>query len=370
MLEKIFGKKKSIQRGLVKDIVIGDVLVLIGTIIGFFLIVDNQALDRLIEFNLTSDEEVRDVIEIVRRTIILLVLNSFLISAVIVRVTSKKMLIPIKKLSSAAKKVAKGDFSIKLETYREDEIGELTNNFNQMVTELGSLESLQKEFIDNVSHEIKTPISSIQGFTELLRDDSVSQEEKIEYLDVIEEESNRLLNLTTNMLKLSKLQNQNRITNKEQIDIAEQIRRAITLLEPKWKEKEISFNISLEEKYFYGDEDLIFQVWVNLIDNAIKFSKQYGKIDVNLKEKTDTLEIKIKDNGIGMSEEEIKRIFTRFYQIDKSHSEKGSGLGLAIVKRIVELSNGKIDVKSKKDEGTTITVNLPLEKENKKIVIE
>ena len=370
MLEKIFGKKKSIQRKLIVDLIRAIVVVLVASIIGFYLFINNQALDKLVQINVESQEEIREVLTIIRRTVLLLFFNTILISVIIMKITGKRMLQPIQKLNDATKKVAKGDFSIKLETYREDEIGELTNNFNQMVTDLGSLESLQKEFIDNVSHEIKTPISSIQGFTQLLRDDSVSQEEKIEYLDVIEEESNRLLNLTTNMLKLSKLQNQNRITNKEQIDIAEQIRRAITLLEPKWKEKEISFNISLEEKYFYGDEDLTFQVWVNLIDNAIKFSKQYGKIDINLKEKTDKLEIKIKDNGIGMSEEEIKRIFTRFYQIDKSHSEKGSGLGLAIVKRIVELSNGKIDVKSKKDEGTTITVNLPLEKENKKIVIE
>ncbi len=362
MLEKFFGKKKSIQRGLVRDIVIGDVLVLIGTIIGFFLIVDNQALERLVQINVTS-EEIKEIIDIIRRAILLLVLNSILVNAVIVRVTSKRMLVPIKELSVAAKKVASGDFSIKLETHRKDEIGELTKDFNDMVKDLGSLESLKKEFIDNVSHEIKTPISSIQGFTQLLRDNSLSEGEKIEYLDVIEEEANRLLNLTTNMLKLSKLQNQSRITNKEQFDVAEQIRRAITLLEPKWKEKEISFNISLEEKYFYGDEELIYQVWVNLLDNAIKFSNQHGKIDVNLKEKANMLEIKIKDNGIGMSEEEIKRIFTRFYQIDKSHSTKGSGLGLAIVKRIIELSDGKIDVKSKKDVGTTITVNLPIEKE-------
>jgi len=238
-----------------------------------------------------------------------------------------------------------------------------------MVKDLGSIESLQKEFVDNVSHQIKTPISSIQGFAELLEEDNLSKEERKEYTSIIKEESNRLLNLTTNMLKLSKLQNQSRITNKEQIDIAEQIRKNISLLEPKWKEKEIVFNISLEEKYFYGDGELTFQAWGNLIENAIKFSKPHGKIDISLKEKENWIEIKIKDNGIGMSEDEKKRIFTRFYQIDKSHSEQGSGLGLAIVKRIIELSKGTIDVESQKDIGTTITVNLPIEKEKSEVLV-
>ncbi|MBE5822283.1 MAG: HAMP domain-containing histidine kinase [Clostridiales bacterium] len=368
MFEKFLGKKKSIQRGLVKDIVIGDVLVLIATIIGFFLIVDNQALERLVQVNVTSSEEIKEITSIIRRTIFLLVLNSIFISAVIVRVTSKRMLLPIKKISGAAKKVAAGDFSIKLETYREDEIGELTNNFNDMVKDLGSIESLQKEFVDNVSHEIKTPITSIQGFAQLLRDDNISKEEKNEYIDIIEEESNRLLNLSTSMLKLSKLQNQNKITNAEQIDISEQIRKALSILEPKWREKEIVFNISMENKYFYGDEDLIFQVWINLLENAIKFSEQKGKIDIILKEKDNWIEIVIKDYGIGMDEEEKKKVFTRFYQIDKSHSGKGSGLGLAIVKRIIELSKGEIKIESEKNMGTTIIIKLPIEKNEVLIV--
>ena len=266
---------------------------MIATIIGFFLIVDNQALERLVQINVTSEQEVSEIIIIIRRAILLLVLNSIFISAVIVRVTSKRMLLPIKKLSNAARKVAAGDFSIKLETYREDEVGELTNNFNDMVKDLGSIESLKKEFVDNVSHEIKTPITSIQGFAQLLRDDNISKEEKNEYIDIIEEESNRLLNLSTSMLKLSKLQNQNKITNIEQIDISEQIRKALLLLEPKWKEKDIVFNISMEERYFYGDEDLIFQVWVNLLENAIKFSKQNGKINISLKESTGYVKIKV-----------------------------------------------------------------------------
>lgn len=364
MLEKILGKKKSIQRSLTKDMFISAIIVFFLSIVGFYLFVHSDTTEKLIQINIGNGQEIKDVLQIIQRCIFILFCNSIIISFVFIKIASKKMLQPIEKLTEATKKVASGDFDVKLETKRQDEIAELTNNFNEMVKDLGSIECLQKEFIDNVSHELKTPISSIQGFAELLEDDTLSKEERIEYGEIIKEETNRLLNISTNMLKLSKLQNQNKITQKEEIDVAEQIRKAISLLEPKWTEKEITFNISMEEKYFYGDEELIFQIWVNLIDNAIKFSKQKGKINITLKEKKkeNVLEVKIKDNGIGMSEEEKEKIFTRFYQIDKSHSKSGSGLGLAIVKRIVELSNGKIDVKSKENDGTTMIVKLPLEK--------
>ncbi len=369
MFERIFGKKKSMQRGLIVGFLVAIVIVEVVSFIGVSIFNKRETIEQLIQINIDSEEKVKELFVILRRTTLIGAINVILIGSIIMRMLSQKMLKPIQKLTEATKKVASGDFSIKLETNRDDEIGDLTNNFNKMVKDLGSLEGLQKEFIDNVSHEIKTPISSIKGFSELLRDGNLSQEEKNEYVNIIEEESDRLLNLSTNMLKLSKLQNQSRITNKEQINIAEQIRKAISLLEPKWKEKEIVFNISIEEKYFYGDEDLLFQVWVNLIENAIKFSKQNGKINVELKEKEKWIEIKIKDNGIGMDEEEKKKIFTRFYQIDKSHSAKGSGLGLAIVKRIVELSRGIIEVESQKNVGTTITVKLPLEDEYEVLVV-
>ena len=198
----------------------------------------------------------------------------------------------------------------------------------------------------------------------------MTREEREEYTNIIIEESNRLLNLSTNMLKLSKLQNQNKIVKKDQVDIAEQIRKAITLLEPKWSKKEITFNVSLQEKYFFGDEELIFQVWVNLIENAIKYSNENSKIDVTMSSNDKDIRVQIRDYGRGMNKENTKRIFSRFYQIDKSHSQEGNGLGLAIVKRIIELSNGKIEVDSEENVGTIITVILPVEKETNKILIK
>lgn len=369
MVERIFGKKKSIQRNLIIQFTVAIVAIVIVTLIGFYLLVNNQALEKLIQINVNSKEEIKELLSIIRRSVGLIILNTLVIGAVTIRISAKKMLKPITKLNEATKKVAQGNFNIQLETQRHDEIGELTSNFNKMVKDLGSIELLQKEFIDNVSHEIKTPISSIEGFAELLEAEDLTKEERIEYSNIIKEEANRLLNLSTNMLKLSKLQNQSKIIAKDEINIAEQIRKAITLLEPKWSEKEIIFNVSLEEKYFIGDEDLIFQIWVNLIENAIKFSEQKGKIEITLKEIKNFLEIIIKDNGKGMNNEEISKIFTRFYQIDKSHSTKGSGLGLAIVKRIIDLSEGTIEVQSQENKGTTMIIHLPLENNENKILI-
>lgn len=369
MFERILGKRKSIQRGLFSAFIIAILIVEVISFVSLHLSSERGIINESIQVNIDSEETVKSFLMFFLKAIVIGIVNVVLIGGIVMGIMSKKILKPIQRLMGATQKVAGGDFSVKLETVREDEIGELTNNFNKMVGELGSTENLQKQFVDNVSHEIKTPISSIQGFAELLRDEKLSKEEREEYVNIIKEESDRLLNLSTSMLKLSKLQNQSRITNKEQINITEQIRKSISLLEPKWKEKEIVFNISMEEKYFYGDEDLLFQVWVNLIENAIKFSKQNGKINVDLKEKENWIEIKIKDNGIGMDEEEKKKIFTRFYQIDKSHSERGYGLGLAIVKRIVELSRGIIEVESQKDVGTTITIKLPIEKEKSEVLV-
>lgn len=369
MFKRIFGERKSIQRSLLTAFIIAILLVEVVSFVSLHLSSERGIINESIKFNIESREAVKSFLMFFLKATVIGIINVVLIGGIVMRVMSKKILKPIQRLMGATQKVSEGDFSVKLQTDREDEIGELTNNFNKMVSELGSTENLQKQFVDNVSHEIKTPISSIQGFAELLRDEKLSKEEKEEYINIIQEESNRLLKLSTNMLKLSKLQNQSRITNKEQINVAEQIRKTISLLEPKWKEKEIIFNISMEEKYFYGDEDLLFQVWVNLIENAIKFSKDNGKINIDVKERENMIEIKIKDYGFGMDEEEMKKIFTRFYQIDKSHSEKGHGLGLAIVKRIVELSRGTIDVESQKNIGTTITVKLPLEDEYEVLVV-
>ena len=370
MLEKIFGKRKSIKRSLIINFIISIIIVLLISVIGFYIFVNKETLETLIQIKLESKEQIQSLLDITRRSLFILVMNTILICAVVMQIISKKMLQPIQKIAQATNKVSKGNFDVRLETTREDEIGELTESFNQMVEELGKVELIQKDFINNVSHEIKTPISSIKGFAKLLEED-LPQEEKNEYIKIITEESDRLLNISTSILKLTKLQNQDKILKKEKINITEQIRKVIALLETKWVKKELIFNISTEEIYYYGDEELTFQIWTNLIENAIKFTNEKGHIDIEVKQNYNDVEITIKDNGVGMNEEEKEKIFKRFYQIDKSHSQEGSGLGLSIVKRIIDLSKGTIQVESKVGVGTQFKINLPVQNnDNNKIIIK
>lgn len=371
IVQKIFGKRNSMQRSLMRSFIIAIVLVAILTIVEFSVLVVPKMQDKLIEINIRDKEQIDSLIYVTRKICGFAILNIVIISAVLVRINLKNIFRPIEQINEATKKVALGEYDIELESKREDEIGELTNNFNKMTHGLKSTENLQKEFINNVSHEIKTPVSSIEGFAKFLKDKNLTQEEREEYANIIIEEAKRLENLTGKILKLSKLNNQEIITNKQEIEVAEQIRKAISLLEPKWSKKDIKINVSLEEKIFLGDEDLIFQVWVNIIDNAIKFSNEGGSIDIKVYEKDGNINVEIKDRGIGMKEEELEKVYDRFYQIDRSHSKEGSGLGLAIVKRIVELSEGKIEIKSKENKGTIVIVKLPVTSEkNNKIIIK
>ena len=356
-LTTIFGKKESIQRRIIKTAIL--YVIAIAAFL-FYVFVQRSINIKLIEINEQQGQSIKDLLNISSRSIRVSIVSILLITIALMQNISRKIVNPIKKITDATKKVASGDFTIELETKRDDEIGELTHNFNKMVKELNSIECLQKDFINNVSHEIKTPISSIQGFAKLLEADDLSKEERKEYAEIIKEESDRLLYLSTNILKLAKLENQERIMNKTKFNIAEQIRRTISVLEPKWKEKNIKFNVSLKEQEFLGEKDLMYQVWMNIIENSIKFSKQDGQIDVKMKTNQDSIIVEIKDYGIGMEEEEAKKIFDRFYQVDKSHTKPGAGLGMTIAKRIVELSDGKIEVKSKLNESTTFTVTLPI----------
>ncbi len=359
-LTTIFGKKESIQRRIIKTAILYILIVIAIAAFLFYVFVQRSINIKLIEINEQQGQSIKDLLNISSRSIRVSIVSILLITIALMQNISRKIVNPIKKITDATKKVASGDFTIELETKRNDEIGELTHNFNKMVKELNSIECLQKDFINNVSHEIKTPISSIQGFAKLLEADDLSKEERKEYAEIIKEESDRLLYLSTNILKLAKLENQERIMNKTKFNIAEQIRRTISVLEPKWKEKNIKFNVSLKEQEFWGEKDLMYQVWMNIIENSIKFSKQDGQIDVKMKTNQDSIIVEIKDYGIGMEEEEAKKIFDRFYQIDKSHTKPGAGLGMTIAKRIVELSGGKIEVTSKLNESTTFIVTLPI----------
>jgi signal transduction histidine kinase len=277
---------------------------------------------------------------------------------------------PIIKINDGVQKVANGDFSVQLkfkkshrkmlEGYYSDEIDELADNFNKMARELAGMDYMRKDFMSNVSHEIKTPVTAITGFSEILLDGGLNEEEQKEYLTYLNQESLRLSRLCDNMLRMSRLDNQCIVEKKQEVKVDEQIRHCIIMLSEKWSEKNINFELQLEKYSIISDYDLLFQVWTNLIDNAIKYSNQSGSIWISIGIEKKLLTVSIRDEGIGISKENLSKIFDKFYQCDESHKKQGSGLGLSIVKRIIELLDGTIECISEEGMGTTMTVSIPL----------
>lgn len=292
--------------------------------------------------------------------IVIMLSAMMLISAIIMFIAGKSISRPLKELSLATQKVSLGDFDVQVEVNDEchSEVAQLAKSFNSMVTELKSNELLRNDFISNVSHEFKTPLATVNGFARLLQDDSCSDDEVKEYASIIESETNRLTVLCSNILKLSKLENQTIQTKSTAFSLDEQIRNAIIMLENDWVQKDIELDLDLEDTYFYGNEELLLQVWLNLLTNAIKFSHQGGKVSVVLKNNEDSVLVSVTDNGIGMSEETMKHAFDKFYQGDTAHSTRGNGLGLALVQKIVQISGGTVTVKSKLGEGSCFEVKL------------
>ncbi len=285
---------------------------------------------------------------------------TLLFSAVIMFFAGKSVTEPILEIRDATQRVAKGDFDVQVEIdTKNTDIAQLSRSFNSMVKELKSNEVLKKDFVSNVSHEFKTPLATISGFAKLLEDGNLSEEETVEYASIIKKECDRLTVLCSNVLRLSRIENQKITTNKAIFRLDEQIRDAIVLFEPLWDAKELILDVDLDEAEYYGDEELLQQVWINLVQNAIKFTPEKGTITVYLRKNDNGITVNVADTGIGMSEEVMKHIFEKFYQAEASRSNKGNGLGLALVKEIVELSGGRVNVTSEVGKGSNFTVILP-----------
>lgn len=291
-------------------------------------------------------------------------LISLILSILMLLFVLKRFVKPLKNLTLATKLVAEGDFEVEVSYLRksEDELGQLISNFNTMVKELQNMEYLRKDFVSSVSHEFKTPIASIGGFAKILKNENLSKEEHKEYVDIIITETERLSKLSSNLLRLSTLENQSIIDRTQSFDLGEQIRRVVLLLEPGWSRKQLDLELNLNKITFYADEELFQQVWINLIENAIKFSKEAGKLVIRTDIVSEQVKVYIEDNGLGMTELTRHRIFEKFFQGDSAHKTEGSGLGLSIVKRIIDLYNGTIEIKSEIGEGTTMIVSVPLAK--------
>ncbi|MBE6802713.1 MAG: HAMP domain-containing histidine kinase [Ruminococcaceae bacterium] len=284
-------------------------------------------------------------------------------SALVYLIRARGQTIKMQNICEAAQKVAAGDFSVRLDVYkdkkRKNEIDILKEDFNTMVTELASIEKLKDNFVADVSHEIKTPLSVIQGYADLLQTNGISDEQRGEYIKRISEQINKLTNLVTNILKLNKIESKE-IVCKEKFSLDEQMRFCILSLEDLINEKDIEIEVNLDEVEINSDPVLLELVWNNLLSNAVKFTDRGGMICVSLSNQGNVVIATVRDTGCGMSEETCKHIFDKFYQGDTSHSQEGNGLGLALVDRVVTLLDGEILVSSQPNKGSEFKIILDL----------
>lgn len=272
---------------------------------------------------------------------------------------------PIRMMAEATAKVAGGDFSVFIPPEhtkdKTDYLDVMFQDFNKMVEELGSIETLKIDFFSNVSHEIKTPIAVIQNHAYLLQNEDLTEEERKDYTDTILQATKKLSNLITNMLKLNKLEKQTIKPMPQVYDLCAQICDAALQFEDIWEEKQIELIADIEEKVdIVADEGLLELVWTNLISNAMKFTPSGGTVSISMVSDKDTVKVSVADTGCGMDEQTKKKVFEKFYQGDTSHSTEGNGLGLSLVKRIVDLSDGEIFVESVPGKGSVFTVVLPM----------
>lgn len=274
---------------------------------------------------------------------------------------------PIEEVNHAVNQIAKGDFEVQVSRGRHclkgteyvHELDELKANVNRMGAELAGMNYMRKDFVSNVSHEIKTPLSAMMGFSEiLLEDDTLSAEHK-EYLKLINDEAARVSRLCENMLNMSRLENQALVTRHEQVSVDEQIRKCVILLSEKREGQSQEFDLNLPPLSVNSDPDLLQQIWINLIDNAMKYSAPETVIHILCQSDADGITISVRDEGIGIPAEKQSHIFDAFYQCEESHKKDGNGLGLSIIKRILELLNGSIECRSTEGKGTEMLVKLP-----------
>ncbi|WP_141503089.1 sensor histidine kinase [Paenibacillus luteus] len=283
------------------------------------------------------------------------------IGSLLILVASIFLVRPIKKLTDATRRIASGDFNIKLNIKQTGELGTLAQSFEQMMFDLRQLEQMRRDFVSNVSHEVQSPLTSISGYAMALKQVNISDNERSRYLDIIISEATRMSKMSDSLLKLSLLESQSQQMQLTSFRLDEQIRRVIVAFQPQWSARNIYFDLNLKAAMLTADHDQLNQVWTNILGNCIKFSADGGMINVSLKQDIKYLTVRISDFGIGISLEDQKHIFERFFKADRSHSRKyeGSGMGLAIVKQIVSLHQGDIRVESELGQGTTFIVTLP-----------
>nr|WP_066061961.1 HAMP domain-containing sensor histidine kinase [Neobacillus soli] len=290
-----------------------------------------------------------------------LLVISILLSILFVLISTKYLVNPIRNLNKATKEIAEGNFLIKLDIGRKDELGHLAVSFTTMAKKLAKVDSLRKELITNISHDIQSPLTNIKGYLNLLENSDKSDQEKQQYLRIVHSEVTRLSNMTKQLLLLSSIESKKDLMEITTVDVTGQLKSVIHQYQWSILDKGIMLSFSLPDASVKGDPSLLYSVWENLLTNAIKYNRENGSIDLELLDNGTQIEVVIKDTGVGLEEEEKERIFDRFYRADMSRarSVEGTGLGLSIAQSIIDMHHGKIELTSQKGQGTTFTVSLP-----------
>lgn len=289
----------------------------------------------------------------------------FLTGSIVFLVIADIIVKPLTRLTNAIKELSNGNYNVRVDNVGQDEIFKLNQGFNQMARQLAKQDETRQKFISDISHEFQTPLTSIQGFANILKEEDLPKEQRVKYANIILYNSKRLSSLAKNMLQLTLLDREEIELELTNYSLVEQMNRVISTQENQAMEKniEIVFEMPKKEIFIEGDEQRLEQVWTNIISNAIKYTNEGGLITITMKKNSKDIEVSIEDTGIGMSKEVVSHIFERFYREDKARNVEGNGLGLAIVKSIVDLHHGKIDILSQVDVGTNFIVRLPIEKQ-------
>ena len=287
---------------------------------------------------------------------------SILLSIVLVIFSAKYLVTPITKLTSATKLLSNGDFNVNLDITRHDELGELSLSFLQMARKLEQVDDRRKEFISNISHDIQSPLSNIKAYTDLLENESISREDRVHYVSIINDEIRRLSTLTKQLLLLASLDRNEDIIKRKPFNVGKQIKELVRNYQWQMDERGIMLGYSLPEIEIVGDMSLLNAVWDNLLTNSIKYNKPNGSIEISIEKRDNWLVVSFEDTGIGLNEKDIERIFDRFYRVDiaRTRTVEGTGLGLSIVATIVKMHGGKISVESTENVGTNFIVELPI----------
>lgn len=284
----------------------------------------------------------------VQTVLLFVAIFSLVVGAAAAFFSSRIPLAPVNTLINKLNRLAAGDFKTRLEFMgalsSHPTFTEISSSFNKMAEELESTEMLRADFVNNFSHEFKTPIVSIAGLAKLVNKGNISEEQREQYLTAIEEESLRLAAMATNVLNLTKVENQTILSDVTRFNLSEQIRASVLLLENKWERKNIELHLDFDEYYIEANEEMLKQVWINLLDNAIKFSREGGEVGIVIEDRKDSLAVSVSNEGEPIPEELHRTIFGKFYQADESHASEGNGIGLAIVKHIVDLHGGRVGV--------------------------